>query len=96
MKVPFVEIIGHFYVDENNNDNVVAMFQRPQWTKITPTRLQGCEVIGDNKVTTFVDLVHFALLVDAEPINHNQALRNKEWKDVMIEKLEVIKRNKTW
>lgn len=72
------------------------MVQRPQITRITPTRLQDCEVIGDNEVTVDGDLVHFKLLADTESINHNESLRNREWKVAMIEELQIVEKNNTW
>lgn len=53
-------------------------------------------VIGDNEVRLDGYLVHFSLLPNAEPINHNEALRNNEWKASIIEDLEAIDRNNTW
>jgi len=57
---------------------------------------EDCEVIADSEVIEDGDLVHFALLADVEPINHNEALKNKARKSVMTEELEAIERNNTW
>lgn len=70
--------------DDDNHNNVQITTQRSQRTRVVPTRLQDCEVIGDNEVTTYVDT-----------INHKESLKKKEWKDAMIEELNYIERNNT-
>ena len=35
-------------------------------------------------------------MVDSEPINYEEAMTNKVWKEVMTEELNAIERNKTW
>jgi hypothetical protein len=35
-----------------------------------PARIQDCEIVNDNEVNEDGDLVHFALLAGAEPINY--------------------------
>ncbi|GAU34373.1 hypothetical protein TSUD_217130 [Trifolium subterraneum] len=49
-----------------------------------------------NEVTEEGELVHFALLVGAEPINYLDALSNKKWKQAMKEELCAIEKNQTW
>ena len=70
--------------------------QRSQRTKVLPTRLHNYEVVGDDEVTPDGELFHFALLAGAEPINHNKALKIKQWKLAMFEELQEIERNYTW
>ena len=56
-------------------ENVAGTSQRPQRTRVLPTRLHDYEVVGDDEVTPDGELVHFALLAGAEPINYNEALK---------------------
>ncbi|MCH81362.1 copia-type polyprotein, partial [Trifolium medium] len=65
-------------------------------TKKTPARIQDCIIANDNEVNADGDLVHFALLAGAEPINYIDALNDKKWKQAMIEELTVIEKNQTW
>lgn len=51
---------------------------------------------GDDEVTTYGELVHFALLTSVEPINFSEALKNKQWKSSMVKELQAIERNNTW
>jgi len=51
---------------------------------------------GSEATTEGNYLMHFALLEDVEPINHEDALKEDAWKQVMIEELKSIKRNNTW
>lgn len=39
--------------------------QRPQRTRVLPARLQDCEVVDDDEVTSNGDLVNFALLTNS-------------------------------
>ena len=36
------------------------------------------------------------LLADTEDVSFDEAVRNKNWKDAMNEKIKTIKRNDTW
>lgn len=47
-------------------------------------------------VTKEGELVHFALLVDAKPISHEEALQEHVWKNTMLAELNAIERNNTW
>jgi len=69
---------------------------RPTRTRVAPARLQDCEIIADIEVIEDGDFIHFALLADAEPINHNEALKNEAWKSATTEALIAIERNNTW
>lgn len=84
--------------DESNDasleeivENVPDVSQRPQMTRMAPTKPQDFEVNVDNEVIEDGYFVHFAILADAEPINHNETY-NAE----MIEELAIIERNNTW
>lgn len=76
-------------------EGVTNTSQRHQRTRVLPTRLQDCEVVGDDEVTPNRDLVHFDLLAGAEHINYNEAFKDKQWKEAMVEDLEAIERNNT-
>lgn len=69
---------------------------RPQRQKQLPRRLQDCEVLPDSAVTDEGDLIHFALLADAEPVNFTEALKISEWRAAMEDELRSIERNHTW
>lgn len=64
-------------------DGVASTRQRPQSTRVRPTRLQYYEVTGDDEVTSNGELVHFSLLTDVEPINYSKALKNMKWKSTI-------------
>ena len=44
-----------------------------------PARLADFEVFSDNSVTVEGELVHFALLADAEPISFEDAVKKEAW-----------------
>lgn len=65
--------------DESNDaspeevvENVPDVSQRPQIIRMAPTRPQYFEVSVYNEVIKDGDFVYFAILADAEPINHNE------------------------
>ena len=72
-------------IPTNLHEDVHMVIQRPQGIRILPSRLEYCEVIIDNEVINDKDLVHFALLANAEPINHNEALNREAWNNAMVE-----------
>ena len=49
--------------------------QRPQRERRMPTRYSDFEMRSDIEVTEEGELVQFALLADAEPISHEEALQ---------------------
>jgi hypothetical protein len=55
---------------------VEATPARPQRTRQIPNRLSDCEVLPDSAVNEESDLIHTALLADAEPIDFNDALKS--------------------
>jgi hypothetical protein len=59
-------------------------------------RLQGYEVYRDDVINTEGDLVHFALFVDSEPVNFEEAIASEVWKKAMTDEIEAIERNNTW
>ena len=44
-------------------------------------------MVVNDEVTPDGELVHFALLTGAEPINYRKALKTKQWKLAMVEEL---------
>jgi len=69
---------------------------RPHRNRQAPVRLTDYEVTPDDAVNDEGDLIHFALLADAEPINYKEVLKTDVWKRAMVEELLSIERNKTW
>lgn len=61
-----------------------------------PRRLVNYELSTDAEVNEEGNFIHFAMLVDSEPLDYMEALREKVWKDVMIEELKSIEKNNTW
>ena len=53
-------------------------------------------MLSNNAVNVEGDLMHFALLVDIEPIDYKEAMKEEAWKNVMIEELKAIKKKHTW
>ena len=68
---------------------------RPQRIRQVPRRLDDCERALENTVSDEGDLIHFALLADAEPVEYRDALKNKVWKKAMMEELSSIEKNQT-
>jgi len=58
--------------------------------------LADFEIFPNNVMIDEGDLVHFALLVEVEPINHLEALKQYLWKKAMVEELQAIDKNHTW
>lgn len=77
---------------ETGSDEV----RRSQRARTIPTRLQDYDLISDAAVNAEGDLVHFALLSEAEPVSLDQALQDPKWICAMEDELESIKRNETW
>lgn len=71
-------------VKVDNLEGGTSRSQRPQRTIVLLTRLDDCEMGGDDEVTPDEDLVHFALLAGAELINYSEAFKDKQWKEVMV------------
>lgn len=59
-------------------------------------RLQDCDLFQDNEVNDNGDFVHFALMVEFEHVNMEDALSDSKWICAMKEELESIEKNKTW
>ncbi|KAI5437627.1 hypothetical protein KIW84_023659 [Lathyrus oleraceus] len=72
------------------HEDVLVVIQRPQRTRILAARVEDFKIIAYNEVIKDRYLVHFSLLVDAEPINHNEALNSESWNNVMVEELTSL------
>jgi len=53
-------------------------------------------MFGDSAVTSKGNLVHFAIMAEAEPIEFNDAIIDEKWLKAMCEEIDSIKRNHTW
>ena len=42
------------------------------------------------------NLTLFCLFADCEPMNFQEVVRNKKWKDAMDEEIKAVKKNATW
>ena len=80
---------------EINTEAESPQNQRPQRERRMPTKYYDFEMGSDIEVIEEGELVHFALLEDAEPISHEEALQDQVWKNVMLEELNVIEKNNT-
>lgn len=67
----------------------------PHGTRQVPIRLIDCELLSNSVVSNKVELVHFSLLADVEPISHDEVVKSKVWKKVVIEELKSIEMNHT-
>jgi len=79
-----------------NDQEEVTIPARPQRNRQAPVRLTDCEITSDDAVNDEGDLIHFALLADAEPINYKEALKNDVWRRAMVEEIQSIEKNQTW
>jgi hypothetical protein len=80
----------------DNTPQVEATPARPQRTRQIPNRLSDCEVLPDSAVYEESDLIHTALLADAELIDFNDALKSSVWKRAVEEELQSIEKNQIW
>lgn len=58
--------------------------------------LHDCEIFLDNEVTYSGDFVLFALIVESDSTNSEEALSDPEWICAMEEYMESVENNKTW
>lgn len=54
------------------------------------------EMFPNNVVTNEGDLVHFTLLAETKPINHEEELKHDLWMVAMLEEMKVIENSETW
>jgi len=50
---------------------------RPQRNRHAPNRLEDSEMLPDSAINDEGELIHFALLADAEPLNYKEAIQTK-------------------
>ncbi|MCH85090.1 copia-type polyprotein, partial [Trifolium medium] len=70
--------------------------RRSTRTITQPARLNDCIITRDNEITEEGDLVHLAFNVEVEPVNFEEAVKDKKWLSAMNEEIESIERNSTW
>ncbi|KAK2361452.1 secreted RxLR effector protein [Trifolium repens] len=68
----------------------------PQRTRQIPNRLSDCEVLPDSAVNEEGDLIHTALLADAEPVNVKDELQSSVWKAAIVDEINSIEKNQIW
>jgi len=91
------KIVGDDATEEAIDKSIEGpSFQRSQRQRSMPIRFGDYEVHSDSQINNEGDVIHFALMAVAEPINEVEALQHTVWKDVMIEELKSIEKNKTW
>lgn len=61
-----------------------------------PASQTDYELILDNLATDEGDLVPLALFAVTEPVNFEDALKEKVWREAMVDELKAIERNQTW
>lgn len=49
----------------------------PHGTRQVPSRLIDCELLSNRVVSNKVELTHFSLLADVEPISHDEVVKSK-------------------
>jgi len=79
----------------NDDDQATQPFIRPRRNRQAPSRLEDCELLPDSAVNDEGELIHFALLANAEPVNYKEAIQTEVWKKAMIEEIKAIEKNNT-
>jgi hypothetical protein len=69
---------------------------RPTRNIQPPARLNDYERFPDSAINDKGDMVQLSMLVEAEPMSFEEALRQKHWKKAMIDELKSIEKNETW
>jgi len=83
-------------VDSETTPEQPHQVQRESRQRKLPGSMVDFEIFPDNVVTDEGDLVHFALLAKAEPVNHQEALGQELWRKAMMEELQAIEKSQTW
>lgn len=52
-------------------------------------------MLSDSSVNLEGELIHFALLTEAEPVSFDEAIQDNRWIYAMEEELKAIEKNKT-
>ncbi|RDX93140.1 hypothetical protein CR513_24641, partial [Mucuna pruriens] len=68
----------------------------PRTKDVNPASSIQPPVRSNSSISDDVEMVHFAFMVDTEPIHWKQALDIREWKAAMKEELDAIEKNRTW
>lgn len=87
---------GSEEIIEAPREEIPIQQQRPQRSRQLPSRFADFEVFSHCAVAAKEDLVHLALLADAEPIDFEDAIKKEIWQDAMKEELRSIEKNHTW
>jgi len=70
--------------------------KRPTRNIQPPARLNDYERFPDSTINDEGDMVQLAMLAEAEPMSFEVALRQKHWKEAIIDELKSIEKNETW
>lgn len=69
---------------------------KPTRNRQIPARLNDYEIVSDNTVDEEGEIIHLAMLVGAKPLNYQDVMQDKVWKDAMKEELSSIEKCGTW
>ena len=72
---------------------ISTMMERPRRQQRQLVHLQDCEVNLDDEVDDNGDLVHFAFVVDSEPVRLADTIQHPKWQKTMNEDLMAIEKN---
>jgi len=72
---------------------IATMMERPRRKHRQPVHLQDCKVNLDDEVDDNEDLVHFAFLVESEPVILVDVIQHPKWQKAMNEELMAIEKN---
>jgi len=61
-----------------------------------PSRLRDYDLSYEAITIAEGNFVHYALIVEVEPINFEQVVGDKKWRKAMEEEIDSIERNQTW
>lgn len=75
---------------------VAQALPRGQRLRQPPRRQTDYDLAIDWEVNEERDLIHFAMIAESEPMGYLETLKEKEWKQTMIDELQSIEKNKTW
>ncbi|OIW00846.1 hypothetical protein TanjilG_12250 [Lupinus angustifolius] len=77
-------------------DSDAIISQRSQRVRTLPNRFSDYELLHDSQIDEEGDLIHLALMVEAEPISEEEALQDSVWKKAVAEELRSIEKNQIW
>ena len=67
----------------------------PSMNERSKSRTRSLQEIYEN-TERIEDLTLFCLFTDCEPVNFQEAVQNKKWRDAMDEEIKAIMKNNTW